>query len=349
MSTSLECRLLCASMTAYSLTNDGPITAQQPYFDAAQFLDYPVGFVSGNEVINACLVGTIADWRHRRLSRYLTAGQSGLGTEDSLDQRTWMPSCCEAPACRGWCTRDSGGSLYSWWLTLARSPKAPHASYTSQLYVTRHSKGGAVADLCGDAFLDRAWPWREGVHLAAPHPGNCYSAAAYDGHIASVRYEYADDIVPLLPPSFAFRQDASDCALREAGCASARSRLLRGGHPALHHSTGAIVADSPMLRFQRYTRLAELMVTGGFEEIAKDHRGVCGGGYMGAVARRASARDRAAHGSSAGCRYRRRMPVTRTVRPTRVTSRRDQPRSRPAKCRVSAVDCPALDGPPLFR
>src|SRR3979411_1061260 len=46
---------------------------------------------------------------------------------------------------------------------------------------------------------------------------------------------------------------------------------------------GDIVDDSPLLRFQRYASLAQLMVTGGFEEIAKDHRGACGGGYMGAV------------------------------------------------------------------
>ena len=63
MATSLECRLLCASVTAYSITNDGPITPHPPpYFDAAQFVDTPpVGFVGGNEAINACLVGTTID------------------------------------------------------------------------------------------------------------------------------------------------------------------------------------------------------------------------------------------------------------------------------------------------
>jgi hypothetical protein len=54
MSTSLECRLLCASVTTYSVLSDGPIIPPPPpYFDAAQFIDDPpVGFVGGIDAIN---------------------------------------------------------------------------------------------------------------------------------------------------------------------------------------------------------------------------------------------------------------------------------------------------------
>ncbi len=46
---------------------------------------------------------------------------------------------------------------------------------------------------------------------------------------------------------------------------------------------GTIVPDSPTLQFERFLSLSELMVTGRFEEIADDHAGGCGGGYMHAV------------------------------------------------------------------
>ena len=63
MTTSPQCRLLCASVTTSAITQDGPITQQPaPYFGAAQFVDnLPVGFVGGTQAINACLVGTTVD------------------------------------------------------------------------------------------------------------------------------------------------------------------------------------------------------------------------------------------------------------------------------------------------
>jgi hypothetical protein len=89
--------------------------------------------------------------------------------------------------------------------------------------------------------------------------------------------------VPLLPPSLAFRQMFA--AVPFAKPYVYRLDLDYSAVGTLRYITraGDIVDDSPLLRFQRYASLAQLMVTGGFEEIAKDHRGACGGGYMGAV------------------------------------------------------------------
>lgn len=42
MTTSVECRLLCASVTADAIVSDGVIIGAPPYSDAAQFVDDPM-------------------------------------------------------------------------------------------------------------------------------------------------------------------------------------------------------------------------------------------------------------------------------------------------------------------
>ncbi|MGB8962756.1 MAG: lipase family protein [Pseudonocardiaceae bacterium] len=282
MSTSLECRLLCASMTAFSITNDGPITVAQPYFDGAQFIDDPVGFVGGNEAINACLVGTTVDG--------VVLAFRGTLPLDSPDWeqtiRDWIndldAELVRGAGLPGLVHAGFWGSLGSLWAKLLPEVQRRLAQ-GGQLYVTGHSKGGAVADLAAMRLLIERGLTVKLFTYAAPHPGNADFAAAFDGHIAGIRYEYADDIVPFLPPSLAFRHMFA--AVPFAKPYVHRLDLDYSAVGTLRYITraGAIVADSPVLRFQRYTSLAELMITGGFEQIAKDHRGACGGGYMGAV------------------------------------------------------------------
>jgi hypothetical protein len=285
MSTSLECRLLCASMTAFSITNDGPITRQQPYFDAAQFLDDPVGFVGGVETINACLVGTTVDG--------VVLAFRGTLPLDSPDWeqtvRDWIndvdAELVRGPGLPGLVHAGFWGALGSLWAKLLPEVqrRLTQGGPTSQLYVTGHSKGGGVADLAAMRSLIERGLNGKVFTYAGPHPGNADFAAAYDQHIACVRYEYADDIVPFLPPGLAFRHMFASIPFAKPYVH--RLDLDYSAVGTLRYITraGAIVPDSPMLRFQRYTSLAEQMVTGHFEKIAKDHRGACGGGYMSAV------------------------------------------------------------------
>jgi hypothetical protein len=61
VSTSLECRLLCASNCAYAIHASGPLSQTQPYSDAVGFTNIPMAFVAGKDSIHACLVGTNQD------------------------------------------------------------------------------------------------------------------------------------------------------------------------------------------------------------------------------------------------------------------------------------------------
>ncbi|MGH3781435.1 MAG: lipase family protein [Pseudonocardiaceae bacterium] len=285
MSTSLECRLLCASMTAFSITNDGPITPPQPYFDAAQFRDDPAGFVSGSDAINACLVGTTVDG--------VVLAFRGTLPLDSPDWeqtiRDWINDL-DAELVRGGglpglVHAGFWGSLDSLWAKVVPEVqrRLTQAGSASQLYVTGHSKGAAVANLAAMRFLIERGRDAKVFTFAGPHPGNEDFATGYDAHIASVRYEYADDIVPFLPPSLAFRHMFALVPFAKPYVHRLDLDYSAVGKLQYITRAGAIVDDSPMLRFQRYTSLAELMITGGFQQIAEDHRGACGGGYMGAV------------------------------------------------------------------
>ncbi len=285
MSTSLECRLLCASMTAYSITNDGPLTPPQPYFDASQFLDDPVGFVGGNDAINACLVGTTVDG--------VMLAFRGTLPLDSPDWeqtiRDWIndldAELVRGAGLPGLVHAGFWGSLDSLWAKVVPEVqrRLTQAGSTSQVYVTGHSKGGAMADLAAMRFLIERGLNAKVFTYAGPHPGNEDFAAAYDAHIASIRYEYADDIVPLLPPSLAFRHMFALVPFAKPYVHRLDLDYAAVGTLRYITRAGKIVDDSPMLRFQRYTSLAQLMITGGFEKIAKDHRGACGGGYMSAA------------------------------------------------------------------
>ena len=162
------------------------------------------------------------------------------------------------------------------------------------LYVTGHSKGGAVANLAA-MLLKPTLPATTAmsvVTFAAPRAGDQDFANAYANAIAqSDRYEYADDLVPHVPPSDAFvdvLQGAPD-VFNQAPELAAWLQGLHIGYVSvgdLHfiNWSGEIQGDSALLRLERLSSLVKLMVKGltGFSTIAEDHSiGVDSGYYNG--------------------------------------------------------------------
>lgn len=285
MSTSLECRLLCVSLTANSITNDGPIARQQPYFDAAQFADDPVGFVGGGDAINACLVGGTVDG--------VVLAFRGTSALDSPDHqqtvRDWINDM-DAELVRGGglpglVHAGFWGSLDSLWGKLGPEVqrRLAQGGPSRQLYVTGHSKGGAMANLAAMRFLIERGLNAQVFTYAAPHVGDEDFATAYNEHIQGIRYEYANDIVPQLPPTVAFRQMFASVPFLKPYVSRLDLDYSAVGTLRYIRKSGAIVPDSTLLRFERFASLAELIVTDQFGEITGDHNGECGGGYMKAV------------------------------------------------------------------
>lgn len=287
MATSLECRLLCASVTAHSITNDGPITSPpRPYFDVAQFVeDPPVAFVGGHEAINACLLGTTIDG-------VVLAFRGTLPlTSPDYEQtiREWIndldAELVRGDGLPGLVHAGFWGSLDSLWATLVPEiqKRLTKGEVKLPLYVTGHSKGAAMANLAAMRFLIERGTNATVYAYAGPHPGNEDFATAYNQHVNSIRYEYANDIVPLLPPSLAFREMFMSVPFMKPYLHRFDLDYAAVGTLRYITKAGAIVPDSPTLPFQRYLSLAELIVASRFEEIVEDHCSMCGGGYMSAV------------------------------------------------------------------
>lgn len=189
-----------------------------------------------------------------------------------------------------------------------RLETSPHG----RLYVTGHSKGGAMAHLAGIRFAETLGIEPAAiVSFAGARPGTQDFADAYHARqLASRRYEYGDDLVPHLPPSDFFLQSLREDLRRfEAIRPNLTSILSRpnlqhldilprlletlariGPHDyvsvgELHYLTpfGDAVGDSSVLKVRRMLSLARLLMLGRFKTIGFEHAINCGSGYMGEI------------------------------------------------------------------
>jgi hypothetical protein len=123
------------------------------------------------------------------------------------------------------------------------------------------------------------------VTFAAPKPGNTDFADAYDAVMDHVRYEFAEDVVPHLPPSAPFLG-----VISAAGALARRLPDLEqfdyGRVGELLYVTRALdVVPDPddSLLDERRRRILKLVLTGHLQRIGDDHRLACGYGYASAL------------------------------------------------------------------
>lgn len=231
------------------------------------------------------IVQTLADWINNANASLIDGrpfslpGQIHAGFAASL-QRLWQP--------------DGGIPA-----VLPRMRKA--IARSKRLFITGHSKGGALATL---AALRLASSRDAGVNpaavvtFAAPRVGDAEFRAAFDRTLMRRvwRYEYRDDIVPLLPPSEAFwqavltRLTTADGPGPEEG-----SPPHLPEHPPSAYPLGAYVSvgqlrfidwdnhlierDTVELRNLRRQRLMQSILTA-LPEVGKAHLPMRGYGYM---------------------------------------------------------------------
>lgn len=326
---SLACRLLCASNAAYGIAFADPVLFEelQPYFKQVGFAhdDPPVCFATGKNGLHACLVGTLA----------------GSGTTDAAESVLIAYRGAHPPDIDG--IPDVASFLEDWAnnfeakpIHVAEVPGHVHAGFWEgvdrlwtkpflaevqrrlqagpgrPLYITGHSKGGAMAHLAGMRFVQELGIQPEGViSFAGARPGTQDFADAYrEWQIPSRRYEYGDDLVPHLPPSDFFLQHLRYSLQRFQAIQPALTSIFIdprkqhletlplllqtldriGAHNyvsvgQLHYLTpfGDAVGDSPALRVRRAISLARLLMLGRFRTIGYEHAINCGSGYLGEV------------------------------------------------------------------
>lgn len=281
----LDGRLICACSCTYVIAGNGTLDpdAAKPYYEGAGFLNPPVTFAGGPSLIDACLVGITADGvvvafrgtlhfnihDHASLLDWLTdfnadpltvagfPGQVHQGFKIALDQ-IWGPITAAVNALR----------------------VGPLAA--SQVLVTGHSKGGSLATLAAWLFKSASALPTTVVTFASPRTGDAAFRDAYNAQLQHTRYEYADDIVPHLPPS----EDGLLSVLSSLPLIGSRFQGLdrfdyeHVGTLQFIDWTGGIDDDTPELRAQRNLQLALLIMRLKFSQIGADHAIDCGSGYM---------------------------------------------------------------------
>jgi hypothetical protein len=320
----LVCRLLCASNAAYGIafSNVVAFTELQPYFDKTGFApnDPPVCFVGGPNGIHAAMVGTLAGPASSVLVAFRGTHPPDIdGIPDVASfVRDWANNFEALPIRVAEVPGHVHGGFWEGIDSLWTAPflheihRRLDASRERRLYVTGHSKGGAMAHLAGMRFLEELGLGATGVvSFAGARPGTQDFADAYHAReINSRRYEYGDDLVPHLPPSDFFLEQLKAHLMKlqviQPGLTSifsrpsaqhlqALPRLLEtldriGAHNyasvgELHYLTpfGDATGDSTALRLRRVISLARLLMLGRFKTVAFEHAINCGSGYLGEV------------------------------------------------------------------
>lgn len=323
------CRLLCASNAAYGIafSDVAGFDRIQPYFDQAGFTedDSPASFTAGENSIHACLVGTLKksglpDSQESVLVAYRGTHPPDLaGIADVASFLTDWSNNFEAepirvPAVPGHVHAGFWEGVDGLWTApfLDEVRRRLNSGSGRRLYITGHSKGGAMAHLAGMRFIEELDIAPTGViSFAGARPGTQDFADAYRVRgIPGQRYEYGDDIVPHLPPSDFFLRQLKDNLQRFQAIQPALTsifadrrklhldalpRLIQaldrmGAHNyasvgELHYLTpfGDAVGDSATLRLRRTISLARLLMLGRFKTIGLEHAINCGSGYLDGV------------------------------------------------------------------
>lgn len=285
---SLECQLLCASVSAYGINDVGQFAPENPYYNAVGFHTSPVVFVAGDDDIDACLVGTT--------DRGVVLAFRGTIPPNIHDQSSmldWISDLTDEPtAVPGIPGKVHDGfwqDLSGLWEPIVKEIKRQmyNSGTPLPLYITGHSKGGALSSLAALRLKLEAGIAPTAVYTyASPRPGNAEFASQYQLEIPDhIRYEYGNDMVPHLVPNSAFIDAVAH--LPELG------QFLKGMETWDYSPVGTlqfidwnrkkIANDSSVLHLERLARLVAAFADCQFEAIVAAHSASCGGGYMSGV------------------------------------------------------------------
>jgi hypothetical protein len=198
-----NCTLACACATAYGINPvNGVYTPVPPFCQIVDFNPDPTVINgTGSDRINACLVG-------KNSNGIIVAFRGTIppGDPDSLPD--WVvdffaePTTCGAlPGLvhSGFCH-----DIHSIIDPIIAAVKALDPSQ-NKVYVTGHSKGGALASLGAYLLTLAGVAVQQVVTFASPRTGDAGFRAGYQKVIPNqIRYENYGDLVPLVPPPTEF-------------------------------------------------------------------------------------------------------------------------------------------------
>jgi hypothetical protein len=290
-SVTLNCRLLCACGCAYYI--DAITGRYEPPGSGDRFspvVGYeatPTPFGGGPDRIDAVLVGENPDGII--VACRGTLPPSLHSTASMLD---WLDDfTCEPESAPG-----LPGKVHTGFYEAVSALIGPVIDHVKQLnpnakrvYVTGHSKGGAMASIAAYLMHASQIPITQVVTFASPKPGDSAFLAGYQQIIGNqLRYENYDDVVPLLPPADDFIRLLAD--LPEIG------KLFKEAEGWDYQPVGTlayiesarhdyrVIGDRALLMAERLWHvageLAEDLRHDDFSSFAAAHTLACGYGYM---------------------------------------------------------------------
>mmetsp|Transcript_18539 Transcript_18539/g.53446 ORF Transcript_18539/g.53446 Transcript_18539/m.53446 type:complete len:308 (+) Transcript_18539:147-1070(+) len=187
---SLDGRLLCAAECAYRIDED------KPYYRSISFL--PGSVVKRiTHGVNSVIIGYTFDG--------VIISFRGTVSSSPLD---WLQNAAlylkePGDGIEGKVHAGFLSAVRALWPSLKETLKEMIQIAEPQIFLTGHSKGGALAALAAIMMQrDNELPDPSYVcSFAAPKLGNAYFAAAYDREVEHTSYEGYLDLIPLLPPS----------------------------------------------------------------------------------------------------------------------------------------------------
>lgn len=289
MTAAISARLLLASRLTYSIGPDGtlaPMTNQ----DLIGFSAPVQTFTLPANHIDAALFGVAADALILafRGTIIVQSADPVSRMSDWLNDADAIPvNGAQLPGLvhRGFCK-----SLDALWPSIApvlTAALADPANAQKPLYVTGHSKGGAIAFLAAARIATtmistpQPFPGRlQCVTFAAARPGDGTFAREFDTLVPhAIRYEYQDDLVPHLPPG--------DLLTRSLQALPAlRGAMFVGA--GLFESAGTLTffdwsdvarTDSLELQLSRVGHLLHCAAEADFNRIVADHGIASNSGY----------------------------------------------------------------------
>ena len=213
----------------------------------------PACFVSGDDGVSAVMIG--------QTPTEIIIAYRGTEPFDSLDHERMILDWLDDLAVPLVASPDVQGSVHSgfshevdelWsWLvtTLAGLPKG------LPIYVTGHSKGGAMANLAAVKLVAAGYtPFV--CTFEAARCGDPDFAAGFAAQVThATRYEYQNDIVPLLPPSDTFLPFFNQLPFADYLLNLVIPNYVPVGDLRYIDWTDQIVADSPALEAQRVAHM----------------------------------------------------------------------------------------------
>ena len=289
MDLTLATRLLCASTQAYVINSTGPARPTLPPPVPPRslrigFVDAPLGYATGLDRINAALIGMADDG-------LIVAFRGTLpltGPDIARSVLDWIADV-DAPLVNdadfpGQVHQGFRDALQELWPDVGPAITAA-AQADKPIFVTGHSKGGALANLAA-MRIHAALPAAQIVvcTFAAARSGDAAYAAAYANQIPdSTRYEYPDDLVPHLPPTLPGVQILDRIPFVDGLLRDLAVGYVSVGRLQFIDTKGVVHDDFAGLEVRRLEHLAELMLTLQFQLIADDHSISYGSGYAQAI------------------------------------------------------------------